>query len=233
METGLSRLVSRRRAVIFDLFHTLVEVQPEGATGRTTADILGVDSAEWRSVLWEDTHDRLVGRDRDPHSIVRTIAHRLDPTISDDLIREAVASRLRRFARCLSEVPGSSMRALERLKQSGKRIGLISNADVTEVVAWPESPLAPFFDSTIFSCDVGAKKPDAEIYLRSLRELGVRPDEGVFVGDGGSNELKGAREVGLTTVMMAGMVKRLFPELLDERRSDADYVIDDVQELLG
>jgi len=233
VSTELVQLLAGRKAVIFDLFHTLVEVLPEGATGRTTAEILGVERGEWRRVLWEDTHDRLVGIDRDPFSIIRKIARRLNATVSEDQIREVVTSRLERFAASLREVPESSVRALQHLKTAGKKIGLISNADVTEVAAWPESPLAPYFDSTVFSCHAGAKKPGAQIYRLSLVELGVRAEEAVFVGDGGSHELEGARNVGLTAVMMAGTVKRLFPELLEERRAFADFEIDDLQELLG
>jgi putative hydrolase of the HAD superfamily len=232
MSNRLAELVRLRKAVIFDLFHTLVQVRPEGPERQTTAEILGVDRAEWNRILWDDTHDRVVGIDRDPHSIIRKIAHRIDPTIPEERINRAVTSRLDRFARALREVPPPSLAALERLKAVGKKIGLVSNADVTEIVAWPTSPLAPYFDSAIFSCDVGEKKPDAAIYLICLERLGVRASEAIFVGDGGSNELEGARAVGLTPVMMAGIIKRVYPNLIAERQAQADFVIDDPGELL-
>jgi len=232
MPGRLAELVRPRKAVLFDLFHTLVQVRPEGPERLTTSEILGVDREEWNRLLWEDTHERLVGIDRDPHSILRKIAHRIDPSISEEKIDYAVNSRLDRFARALREVPPPSLRALERLKAAGKKIGLVSNADVTEVVAWPSSPLAPLFDAAVFSCDVGAKKPDAAIYHICLEQLGVRASEAVFVGDGGSNELEGARLVGLVPVMMAGIIKHVYPDLLAERQAHADFVIDDPGELL-
>jgi putative hydrolase of the HAD superfamily len=232
MPTPLAELVRPRKAVLFDLFHTLVQVRPEGPERLTTAEILGIDRAEWNRLLWEDTHERLVGIDRDPHSIIRKIAHRIDSSISEEKIDCAVRSRLERFARALREVPPPSLRALERLQAAGKKIGLVSNADVTEIVAWPTSPLAPFFDAAIFSCDVGAKKPEAAIYNICLERLGVQASDAVFVGDGGSNELEGARAVGLTPVMMAGIIKRVYPDLIAERQAQADFVIDDPGELL-
>jgi putative hydrolase of the HAD superfamily len=228
----VSDIMKTRKAVVFDLFHTLVEVGPEEAGGQTTSDILGVDRKEWSRVLWEDTHDRLVGIDRDPVAILRKVAHAIDPGISDELLRVAAESRLRRFAIALHNVPPSSLEALAGLKAAGKRIGLISNADTTEVAAWPTSPLAPFFDSTIMSCDVGEKKPDRAIYDLSLQQLGLNANEVVFVGDGGSHELRGARSVGLTTVMMRGIIQRLYPELIEERRPFADYEIDTLTELV-
>lgn len=42
-----------------------------------------------------------------------------------------------------------------------------------------------------------AVKPEPEIYRIALESLGVRPDQSVFVGDGGSDELRGAREMGI------------------------------------
>lgn len=229
---ALSPILLGKRAVIFDLFHTLVEVKPEAGNGRYTPDILGVDRTLWNEMLWNDTHDRVVGIERDPLTIIRKVAHRIDPAIPEERIAEATQSRLKRFAAALEQPDPDTVSALDRLKQAGLRVGLISNADVTEVAAWPHSPLAPHFDSAIFSCDVGMKKPDAEIYLRSLSELQLSAVEAVFVGDGGSDELQGARRVGLTTVIMSGILARTDPRLLEPRRRHADFEAHSVADLL-
>ena len=44
------------------------------------------------------------------------------------------------------------------------------------------------------------KKPDACIYEEALRRLGIMPDECIFVGDGGSRELEGAKSAGIKAV---------------------------------
>jgi putative hydrolase of the HAD superfamily len=228
----MNPLLSGKRAVIFDLFHTLIEVKPEAGNGRYTPDILGIDRKVWNEVLWNDTHDRVVGIDRDPTSIIRKVAHRIDPTIPEHLIVEATQSRLKRFEKALEEADPRTVQTLGALRQRGFKVGLISNADVTEVSAWPRSPLAPHFDSVVFSCDVGLKKPDAAIYEHSLSELGVTAADAVFVGDGGSDELRGAQSVGLTTVMMCGIIGKTDPQLLEMRRRFADHEVHDVAELL-
>ena len=102
-----------------------------------------------------------------------------------------------------------------------------------EVAAWGECPIARLFDSTVISCHVGCVKPEPEIYQISLRELGVEAREAVFVGDGGSSELEGARNVGLTTVMIAGVIREIWPERIPERRRHADFVIERLGELFG
>lgn len=228
----MQTLLVGKRAVIFDLFHTLVEVKAEAGLGRFTPDILGIDRRAWNEILWNDTHDRVLGIDRDPVSIVRRVAHRIDPAIPEHLIEEAAQSRLKRFALALEQADRATVDALADLRKRGLKIGLVSNADVTEVAAWPRSPLAPHFDSVVFSCHVGLKKPDAAIYERSLSELGVKAAEAVFVGDGGSDELKGAKSVGLTTVMMCGIIGKTDPQLLVARSSYADHRIARVEELL-
>lgn len=222
-----------KRALIFDLFHTLVEVKAEAGNGRYTPDILGIDRRVWNEVLWNDTHDRVLGIDRDPLSIIRKVAHRIDPSIPEQLIVEATQSRLKRFETALEEADPRTVESLAALRQRGFKVGLISNADVSEISAWPRSPLAPHFDSTVFSCYVGLKKPDAAIYQHALSELGVAAQEAVFVGDGGSDELKGAREVGLTTVMMSGIISKTDPHLPGDRRAYADYQIHTIAELLS
>ena len=40
---------------------------------------------------------------------------------------------------------------------------------------WRASPLAGTVDVEVFSCDVGLRKPDPEIYLLATERLGVEP----------------------------------------------------------
>ena len=70
-------------------------------------------------------------------------------------------------------------------------------------------------DVATFSCEIGVRKPAPEIYLAATRSLNVRPQECVFIGDGGSNELYGAQELGMAATMLTG------PNLLDTDRFDA------------
>ncbi len=55
------------------------------------------------------------------------------------------------------------------------------------------------WDSIISSQEVGVQKPDPKIYQRCLKQLGLSPNQAVFVGHK-STELEGARQVGMKTV---------------------------------
>lgn len=109
---------------------------------------------------------------------------------------------------------------------------MISNADVTEVIAWHDSPISHLFDSVIFSCEVGCVKPEREIYEISMKQLQVDAHECLFVGDGGSMELKGAKNVGMSTIMITGIIKEIWPDRIDERKIYADFVLENLNEFL-
>jgi putative hydrolase of the HAD superfamily len=88
--------------------------------------------------------------------------------------------------------------------------------------------LASRFDVTIFSCEVGIRKPDPPIYRAALEGLGVDARHALFVGDGGSDEHRGARAVGLRAVFVTHLVGRWWPQVIEPRRAHADFVVEDV-----
>lgn len=60
-------------------------------------------------------------------------------------------------------------------------------------------PVRQRFDVFIESSVVGLRKPDPRIYEHCCAELGVAPDESIFLDDIGRN-LKAARALGMTTL---------------------------------
>jgi putative hydrolase of the HAD superfamily len=67
---------------------------------------------------------------------------------------------------------------------------------------WQDTEFSSLFDATIFSASVGMKKPDPQIYTMACEQLAVEPTECLYVGDGDSNELTGASDVGMDAVMI-------------------------------
>jgi putative hydrolase of the HAD superfamily len=101
-----------------------------------------------------------------------------------------------------------------------------------EVAAWGDCPLAGLFDAEVFSCMVGCVKPERKIYDDCLRRLGLSAEECLFVGDGGSNELAGARDAGMSTVFVSGVIAELWPERVQQRLSLCDHHVEQVPEVL-
>lgn len=231
--SNLSQAMEKKKAVIFDLFHTLTAIELTRDDFRPlTHQVLRVSKEAWDDQLQKRSRERLTGEKKDALAIVGDMAHAIDPSIPHDVIRAATENRIARFAAALIQIPEESRSVLQALKSRGKRIGLISNADVMEVAAWHQCPIAHLFDSAVFSCLVGYIKPQAEIYKLCLRELGVAPKESLFVGDGGSNEMEGARSLGITTVMITGIINEIWPARIPEGRRHADFVIERLSELV-
>jgi putative hydrolase of the HAD superfamily len=225
--------LERYHAVIFDLFHTLTSADVMRLPGKGTSEILGVSRGAWNEQLLVYSEDRLRGKVTDPFEIIKKMAHAIDPGITTETIRQAVMNRIARFKHALARVEDPTIHTLSKLKQKGKLLGLISNADVNEIQGWHDSPLRRYFDSVIFSCNVGYVKPEKEIYMKCLDELGILPEEVLYVGDGGSDELKGAKRVGMTTVMTIHVIKHFWPERIAKAREYADFQIDELDELLS
>jgi len=103
-----------------------------------------------------------------------------------------------------ARVLGSTTHALlEALRSRGLRLGLVSNAFDP---AWllhrdlEQMGIAGRIDHAVFSSEVGTRKPHSEIFERALTALDVAPDEALFVGDRLYEDVRGAAEVGMTTI---------------------------------
>ncbi len=219
------------KVIFFDLFHTLINVTTApGASGRYTADILGVGRDEWNAACFGVAHD-ITSQTRQ-HEVIRALAHALDPTIPMDRIEEAAQERQRRFDHALLHIEEEALEILTKLREAGLHLGLISNASTDEVAAWPDSPLSVLFDEAIFSCHCGLCKPQPEIYQHALQRMQVDVGEALFVGDGGSNEHQGAAALGLDNVLITRYLGHYSEERLAVRRQHVRWEIERLSQLL-
>jgi glucose-1-phosphatase len=80
------------------------------------------------------------------------------------------------------------------------RTGLLSNAflDLRGLMT-EQWKIADAFDAMVISAEAGMMKPDERIYRLALEQLGVAPEEAIFVDDFRRN-VEGARQVGLQAI---------------------------------
>ena len=92
---------------------------------------------------------------------------------------------------------------LEALRGRGLKLGLVSNAFDP---GWllhrdlEQMGLAERLDFSVFSSEVGKRKPHPAIFERALEALTVTAEDTVFVGDRLYEDVRGAAELGMTTV---------------------------------
>jgi putative hydrolase of the HAD superfamily len=196
------------RAVIFDLWDTLVE-WPVVEGERITALLAHLSKlppaaferrlhASYRALNTEPLEQVLRGLEIDDAQLATAVgAHH-------ELVRRTLRPR------------EGACQALAALRRRGLRLGMISVCSEDVPARWPETDLAGLFDVETFSSSCGLMKPDPEIYLLTLDALGVEPSDCLFVGDGANDELAGAARVGIEPVLFlpAGTVCR-WPNLRD------------------
>jgi len=192
------------RAVIFDLFGTLVDNWPVEKLNRMHARVAEVVGApgEAFALLWMRSFEARTRGDYPTSEAYLEIAcGALGVSPTPDQL--AAAARLRLdIARETFTVREDAVETLTALKARGLKLGMISDCAWETPVVWGETALAPLFDEAVFSSVVRMKKPDPRIYLLACERLGVRPEECLYVGDGGSRELSGAAAVGMCPVLI-------------------------------
>lgn len=223
---------SKYKVLIFDLFHTLSSILHSNVPGRNSHEIIGISRDKWLDALFSDHERRARGHIKDPIEIVRDITDKLDMNLTDDQICELAQSRYDRFAYSLKNILPHTVETIKELKRRGKKIILLSNADVCEVESWKYSPLAEHFDHAVFSCHTGYLKPEKEIYDHAVKLSGTLHEECLFIGDGGSDELNGAKNAGIASCFTSEFIKDLWPEHVESRKLIADYHIDSIEQLL-
>ncbi len=196
------------RAVLFDLGGTLID----------TADIFEI----WRRTLEAHGIKRSL---REISLAHKEIEKQLDPKdyprLSDEfyitwnlhiLEKLGIRKNVQSLARKISgewwdhsdvRLYPDAEEALKQLKKMGLKMGLVTNgfqSDIDQIL--PKVGLANFFDVTVGVDAVGKTKPDREIFLYTLKKLGVSPQAALFVGDQMETDYEGARKAGLKALLI-------------------------------
>jgi putative hydrolase of the HAD superfamily len=208
----------RVKAVLFDLFNTLVLLENDDAFYVPSLKRLhnflvqnGIDIPfedfvrvyfEVRDRLYEETSESL----EDPHfniRISRTLekfGYRLGashPTVLG--ATEAFCEEFMKYTR-----PDDDAVCVLKKLQSKYKLAIVTNMSIPECVPklLNRFDLCGFFDVVVISGAINRRKPSPEIYEKALEVLGTMADKAVFVGDTPRTDIKGAKKVGLKTVLI-------------------------------
>ena len=124
--------------------------------------------------------------------------------IEDDAERTAIAEWRRGFNVPIGlchQADGEAAKALQRARDAGLIVGVISNSNGSVQRALEEAGLAAHLQFVIDSSVVGIAKPDPRIFELGVRAAGTTPEETVYVGDSYFVDVVGARRAGLGAVL--------------------------------
>ena len=252
----MNRAKGRFRAVAFDLFDTLVDFDAaripeiiidgkwERTTSRAAYDALyeaGYHLPHYPAfhLLWLDT-SRLLWeeRNRSPEHLEVPSTERfrrlMDRLVSIPPAEKEEAAALARDTHMEAIIESASFdpgrfSMLDRIREAGLRIGVISNFDHTPAAhrLLERRGLIGYMDVVVVSEEEGFRKPSPRLFLKAAERLGVVPGEILFVGDTFEADVAGPQAVGMPC---AWLNRR--GEVLPEGAAPPDFEIRKVEETL-
>jgi len=189
-------------AVVFDLFGTLIPNLTWASFDRASRDVarlLGAPLPGLLSELEAQFPRRMTGEIPDGPDQFRPLCDALgiDPPRAR---LHAAAARWHAWLASGMVPKHDAVATLTALRERGVRLALASDCSSSTPDLLAATPLDPFFEVCAFSARIGQQKPHAEMYRHVLGGLGVPGERCLFVGDGNSSELPGAKAHGMTTV---------------------------------
>jgi len=198
------------KAVFFDAGGTLIHTDPR--TWLPPVLELFGESADWSRIkeailpayaYYDEEHLKATDEERAKRLWYET----------DRLLLEGLGvKRAEEIARWLVEnwrspslwpkTPGTP-EVLAELKSRGLVLAVVSNWDVLLPEVLSLMGVSPYLDAVFVSAALGVKKPDPAIYERALAELGLSPEEVLFVGDRPDADYEVPRRLGMKALLVS------------------------------
>lgn len=167
---------AKLRAIIFDIGRVLVRIDVaralDGLAGTASQDPKEIWSALEKDPRWRDWQEGRIS----PHDWHRHLSRRLGGNLTFEQFREV-------WNRVLAPEPILDDDLLADLSKRF-RLAVLSNTDPLHVAHMEaHHQFLSHFPHRIYSCRLGASKPDPLIYKEALRACGVRAQEALYIDD--------------------------------------------------
>jgi putative hydrolase of the HAD superfamily len=188
------------RGVVFDLFGTLVAGWGEQMAADKideVAEILGVAVPRFRDLMGTTYTLRAAGQLGGPGEMLQRLCAMIDEYPAVELVQRAARHRVAQFREVLRDPLPEVRSLLAVLRDREIGVGLISDCSGETPQLWGELDWTAPIQAPVFSYSEGVRKPNGALYHRVCSQLQLAPQECLYVGDGGSQELTGALRVGM------------------------------------
>jgi putative hydrolase of the HAD superfamily len=194
---GTVALRIRDRVVVFD-YGEVISRSPSETDRAVLVSIAGVPA----ELLWERYWAHRDALDRGDLSVTgywHAIAAEVGATWTPGTVQQLWAADFRSWI----SVEPATVELLAELHAGGTRLALLSNAGFDFSDPFRFSPMGQYFEHIFVSAELNALKPEAAIYLEVATELGITPQEMVFI-DNKSVNTDAAAALGITVHHFTG-----------------------------
>jgi putative hydrolase of the HAD superfamily len=237
------------RAVIFDLGHTIWDIGPidEDWLERryrelhaTVCERLGRDDlpspAEIRAAVWQALRDEIprgfmTETYAQPPSHVwvgrgcRAVGLELEEALLREISPPLFSGEIDRLI-CAD----GTLEAVRDLADAGYALGCVTNTltdGATIRAMLRRYGFEALMRSVVVSADEGWAKPHPSLFLKAARDLGVAPEDALFVGDSPFHDIGGAKNAGMRAVLTQQYAQRPYEDVSPQ----PDAIIQHVREL--
>jgi putative hydrolase of the HAD superfamily len=131
--------------------------------------------------------------------VYRVLLGAIDVPFTDDLARTLYST----FTDVANyRLFDDAMPVLEKLRDGGLRLGLISNFEEWLERLLEHLEVSGFFEVRVISGVEGMEKPDPKIFRLALERMGVDPGDAAYVGDNVTYDVEPAQALGMTGVLL-------------------------------
>jgi len=214
------------KAILFDLDNTLVDFMAmkrkscEAAIDEMISAGLKMKKEDALKILFE-LYDKY---GIEYKQIFQKFLQKIEGKIDYRILSHGIVAYRRIKVSYLYPYPNVIPTLLELKKKH--KLAIIS--DAPRMRAWMRlsaMKIDNFFDVVITSGDVKRKKNSVIPFRAALKQLGIKPEEALMVGDWIERDINTAKSIGIKTCYA-----RYGNE--EKRASEADYEIDDIKDLL-
>ncbi len=189
----------------------------------------GVSQRFWQLLNRSYEEERI--EELDAGALFRGSLEALGIAVDDDLLEEIILAE-EEVGYALRERAPEADEVAATLRARGLKLGLVSNyCSLPRVVRRHarEAELLHLVDESIFSCEIGLRKPHPRIYQTVLGRLNVPPEAAVFVGDRLREDVMGPKALGMRAIL----TQQFRQEDPAQARVPPDAVITRLAELPG
>ena len=183
------------KAVIFDFDGLILDTElPEYLAWKEIFQRFG---CSFPKKLWIDW----IGNTTDVDYLIDLIEKQSGRKVDPEVVQSEHLDRFQKMVEAQPVLPGVT-KTLVEAHRLGLKLGLASSSSR----AWVEGHLGrlgllPYFEAIRTRDDVRTVKPDPELYLKVLKDLGVKPGEAIALEDS-PNGLAAARAAGVFCIIV-------------------------------
>jgi putative hydrolase of the HAD superfamily len=167
-------------ACLVDVYDTLLRCDFSAHRDELPA-LAGVPADSWQEAYWRIDRELNTGQISKAEAFAQILRENgVEPRA--DLVR-ALVNRDEELLLATARMFDDAIPFLERLRSRGIKIAIVSNCTVSTRPLLAEVGVTALAHALVLSCEVGAVKPEAEIFSCALERVGVTAAGALFVDD--------------------------------------------------